>query len=364
MPYTDQREVEEVAAVLASGYLTQGSKVAQFERLIGGLIGSRHTFAVSSCTTALHLSLVALGIAPGDEVLVPDFTFPATANVVVQQGARPVLVDVRADTFCLDVADLAGRITSRSRAIIPVHAFGLSADMDAVLALAREYNLAVVEDAACALGSRYHGRACGTLGDLGCFSFHPRKSITTAEGGLIATNRDDLADRIAVLRNHGGVRGEYYYRFEEAGFNYRMSDVHAAIGIAQMEKWEGIIERKRALVQRYRDLLKGVVGVTPPQEPQGYYHTYQSYVITLDEGIDRDRLIAAMREHRVETTLGTYALHVQPYFQRTYGYRTGDLPNSYRLFRQSLALPLYPQMRADEMEQVVWVLRKCLQQAG
>ena len=362
VPYTDEREIEEVARVLATGYLTQGPKVAEFEGMIARLIGSRYAFAMSSCTTALHLALVALGIGPGDEVLVPDFTFPATANVVVQQGARPVLVDVRTDTYNLDLGDLESRYTSRVRAVIPVHAFGLSADMEPLMGFARRHGLAVLEDAACALGATYRGRFCGTIGDLGCFSFHPRKSITTGEGGMIVTGDEALAGRIRLLRSHGGVRpeGAAYFEFEAAGFNYRLSDLQAAVGVAQMGKFAWVLERKRELARQLTGLLRTVKGVTPPVEPDGYMHTYQSYVVMLDEAVDRDTVIAAMRRRDVETTLGTYALHAQPFFRRTYGYAAGDLPASYRVFRHSLTLPLYAQMEADDPERVVEALESAI----
>jgi perosamine synthetase len=362
VPYTDEREIEEVARVLATGYLTQGPKVAEFEGMIARLVGSRHAFAMSSCTTALHLALVTLGIGPGDDVLVPDFTFPATANVVVQQGARPVLVDVRTDTYNLDLRDLESRLTPGVRAVIPVHAFGLSADMEPLMEFARRHGLAVLEDAACALGATYRGRFCGTIGDLGCFSFHPRKSITTGEGGMIVTGDGALAERIRLLRSHGGVRpeGGAYFAFEAAGFNYRLSDLQAAVGVAQMGKFEWVLKQKRELAHQLTGSLRTVNGVTPPVESEGYLHTYQSYVVMLDEAIDRDQVIAAMRRRDVETTLGTYALHAQPFFRRTYGYAAGDLPASYRVFRQSLTLPLYPQMRPGDLERVVEALESSI----
>jgi dTDP-4-amino-4,6-dideoxygalactose transaminase len=368
VPYTDEREIEEVARVLATGYLTQGPKVAEFEGMIARLIGSRYAFAMSSCTTALHLALVAEGIGPGDDVLVPDFTFPATANVVVQQGARPILVDVRTDTYNLNLGDLDARLTPGTRAIIPVHAFGLPADMAGLMEFARTHSLAVIEDAACALGAVYRNRFCGAMGDLGCFSFHPRKSITTGEGGMIVTDDESLAERIRLLRSHGGVRreGATYFEFEAAGFNYRMSDLQAAVGVAQMGKLEWVLQRKRELAGQLTALLGGgaVTGVTPPVEPEGCLHTYQSYVVMLDDALDRDGVIAAMRQRDIETTLGTYALHAQPYFRRSYGYTAGDLPGSHRVFRQSLTLPLYPQMEPGDLERIVEALESVIAEVG
>jgi len=364
IPFTDDRELEEIAQVLSTGYLTQGPKVAEFERLIGELLGSRYNFAMSSCTTALHLALVALDIGPGDDVLVADFTFPATANVVVQQGARPILVDVDLNTYTISADDLEAHITPQTRAIIPVHAFGLAANMNAVMAIAHRHDLRVIEDAACALTARCHNQICGTIGDLGCFSFHPRKSITTGEGGMIVTNNEDLAQRIALLRSHGGVRGEFYFQFEAAGFNYRMSDIQAAVGVAQMRKLEWIMTRKRELAAQLSVMLSAVNGVTPPIEPPGYFHTYQSYVVMLDKAVERDEVIAAMRRRGIETTLGTYALHTQPFFQKTYGYAAGDLPHSFTIFRHSLTLPLYPQMTSIDVEQIVTALAESLNEVA
>ena len=351
-PWTGDDELDEVAGVLKSGHLTQGPKVAEFEAMVAEATGRRHAVAASSCTTAMHLALVALGIGPGDEVLVPDFTFPATANVVVQQGAVPVLVDVEPDTYNMDPLDLARRITARTRAVMPVHLFGLSADLDPCLELAREHGLAVIEDAACALGATYKARACGTLGDVGCFSFHPRKVITTGEGGMVVTDDPALAERLRLFLSHGGVRAGGRFTFEEAGFNYRLSDVHAALGVAQMRRLREILARRRSLAARMTGLLAEVPGVNPPVEPPWAGHAFQAYVATLDEGIDRDGVVAALRAEGIESTIGTYALSAQPFFARAYGYAEGRLPCSAATARQSLALPLFPQMSEAQVDRV------------
>lgn len=359
-PYTDEAEIDEVRAVLASGYLTQGPKVAEFEALIAERVGVRHTFAVTSATTALHLSLVALGIGHGDEVLVPDFTFPATANVVVQQGAVPVLVEIDLDTFGVNAEDLERKVSARTRAIMPVHAFGLSADMGPVMEIADRHGLAVVEDAACALGARYHGRACGSIGTVGCFSFHPRKSITTGEGGMIATADDALAARIALLRSHGGIRENGRFTFEAAGFNYRLSDILAAVGVAQTRKLDQLLAARQRAAGWYARALSGTSGVQLPTEPDWGAHTYQSYVVLLDAALDRDAIIATLRQDGIESTLGTYALHAQPYFSRTLGMRPGDLPGSFRAFRSSLALPLHAGLEQADVDYVAERLQSAI----
>lgn len=359
-PQTDDAELTEIAEVLASGTLTQGPKVEELERMVAAVVGTEHAFAVTSATTALHLSLVALGIGPGDEVLVPDFTFPATANVVVQQGATPVLVDIDLETFAMDADDLARRVTPRARAIMPVHPFGLCADMDPILAVAERGGLPVIEDAACALGATYHGRQAGSMGLAGCFSFHPRKSITTGEGGMITTSDGPLADRIRLLRSHGGVREQGRFTFEAAGFNYRLSDILAAVGVAQMRKLDAFLAARRRIAAAYDDALTSMHGLRRPVTPAWAAHTYQSYVVLLDEGIDRDGVIAALKAGGIETTLGTYALHAQPFFARTYDLRPGALPNSHRAFTGSLALPLHGGMSDDDVARVVDRLRIAL----
>jgi dTDP-4-amino-4,6-dideoxygalactose transaminase len=359
-PQTDEAEIEEIRGVMQSGYLTQGPKVAEFERLIAERIGAPHTFATTSATTALHLTLAALGLGPGDEVLVPDFTFPATANVVVQQGATPILVDIDLATFAMDPDDLASKVTSRSRAVMPVHPFGLPADMDPILGVAAASGLAVIEDAACALGAEYHGRPVGSIGMAGCFSFHPRKSITTGEGGMIATADDGLAERIRLLRSHGGIRQGGRFVFEDAGFNYRLSDILAAVGVAQLRKLDEMLRVRRGAAARYDRALAGEAGVVIPTTPPGLTHTYQTYAVLLDAQIDRDAVIARLASEGIETTLGTYALHAQPFFARSFGCAPGDLPNSYRAFMSSLALPLHAGIGAGQVAEVVDALKAAI----
>jgi len=318
--------------------------------------------AVTSATTALQLSLAALGVGPGDEVLVPDFTFPATANVVVQQRAQPVLVDIDPATFAMAPADLAAKITARSRAIIPVHPFGLPADMGPIMELAEDHDLAVIEDAACALGAEYAGQPAGSIGLAGCFSFHPRKSITTGEGGMITTSNDAFANRVGLLRNHGGARSGGRYLFEEAGFNYRLSDILAAVGVAQMRKLDLMLEARRRAAAWYDAALDsaGLESLQRPRVPEGRLHTYQSYVVMLGPQVDRDGVIARLAAAGIETTLGTYALHAQPFFARTYGFSPGDLPHSFRAFSSTLALPLHPGIGLSEVELVVAQLTSAL----
>ena len=361
VPTTGEEELREIAAVLESGFLTQGPKVVEFENAVKAVTGSRHGFAMSSATTALHLCLVALGIAPGDEVLVSDLTFPASGNVIIQQGAVPVCVDVLPDTYAMDAADLERRITPRSRAVMVVHPFGLSADMDPILEICRRHGLPLIEDAACSLGALYRGKPSGTMGTMGCYSFHPRKSVTTGEGGMIVTEDDTLAQRIQLLRSHGGRRAEVGLEFMDAGFNYRMSDVLAALGVAQMRRLDWLLAGKRERATQLSARLREIPGLQLPVEPADCVHSWQSYVCVLEAGRDQRAVIQRVRENGVECTLGTYAMHSQPAFQSRYGHRPGDLPVSWHLQQHTLTLPLYPQMTDADLDLVARAVRTALE---
>lgn len=347
---------DELRAVIESGWLTTGPKIQEFERLIAETVGARHAITATSATTALHLVLAAAGIGPGDEVLVSDFSFPASANAVVQTGAVPVLVDCRPGAFDLDPADAAARVTSRTKAIMPVHPFGMPADIRAISALASRHSLLLVEDAACAIGAARDGLSCGGGMGAGCFSFHPRKLITTGEGGAVTTSDDALAARMRLLRSHGGTTGPAVgLQFVENGYNYRMSEVQAVLGIAQIKRLDAILADRRVTAARYRERLAGMNGVELPQFDSPGTGTFQSFVVMLDDGIDRDATVKRLRESGVETTLGTYAQHSHPAFAR-FGYRAGDLPHSLRAQRQSLTLPLLPGMRVGDIDTVVAAL--------
>jgi len=351
-PDIGKKETKEVSKILKSEFLIQGENVEKFESRVAEYLNVKYAVAVSSGTAALHLSLVAMEIGKDDEVIVPDFTFPATGNVVALVGARPVLVDIDLKTYNIDPVEIEKSITSRTKAIIPVHLFGQSADMEPIIDIAKKHNLYIIEDAACALGAEYKGRKCGTMGDIGCFSFHPRKAITTGEGGMIVTNNTEIAERIRALRNHGVVNRNGEYKFEYAGFNYRMTDFRGAIGWIQMEKIDKIIGRRIELAKLYDSLLGNIDEVQPPFVANGNKHIYQSYVVLLDDQINRDAVIRKLKERGIETTIGTYALHCQPFYRKTYGFKEGELGNSYRVFKQGLCLPLYPQMEQKDIKKL------------
>jgi len=358
VPDIEEEEVAAAASVLRSGFLVQGPSVQAFEERVAAVVGTRYAVAVSSGTAALHLALLALGIGRGDEVIVPGFTHPATANVVEQTGARPVLVDIDLATFNVDPDALARAVGPRTKALLPVHLFGLPAEMDRILAEAAAHALPVIEDAACALGASYGGRCCGALGKVGCFSFHPRKVITTGEGGLLATDDDALAERLRRLRNHGqaleGGRG----RFLEAGLNYRMTDFQGAIGVAQMQRLPAIIERRAAVARMYGSALRSWPGVSLPAIAARARPVWQSYVVLLREGADRDAVQARLREDGIETTLGTYAVAAQPHYRHH-----PPLPRSFAAQQRSLALPLHTRLTDADVERVAAALRRAVDAA-
>lgn len=355
-PEIGDAEIDAVARVLRSGMLVQGANVAAFERSVAEYVGARHAVAVSSGTAALHLALLALGIGPGDEVLVPGFTFPASANVVELVGAMPVLVDIDLATFNVDPAALEAAVTSRTRAIMPVHLFGQAAEMDGVLAVARRHALKIVEDAACALGAVYRGRPCGTLSDAGCFSFHPRKVITTGEGGMVITGDATVADRIRALRDHGQVPGGHGFAF--AGFNYRLTDFQGALGVVQMSRLDGFLARRRALAALY-DRALDCVDVIRPAVPAHMCATWQSYVVLLPHGVDRDIVVKELRARDIETTVGTYALGAIERFAAG-----GTAPRSIDAWRRTLSLPMHTRMADEDVWRVADGLAATLRRAG
>ncbi|KPL19216.1 MAG: glutamine--scyllo-inositol aminotransferase [candidate division Zixibacteria bacterium SM23_81] len=359
-PQIGQEEIKEVSKVLGSGFLVQGKNVEKFETKVAEYLKVKYAIAVSSGTAALHLSLMALGIKEGDEVILPDFTFPATGNVVALVGAKPILVDIDLKTYNIDPTKIEENITPQTKAVIPVHEFGQAADIDSILAIAGKYDLSTIEDAACALGAESKGRKCGTLGDIGCFSFHPRKAITTGEGGMVVTNSKQLAEKARALRNHGMAIKEGRNSFEYAGFNYRMTDFQGAMGWIQIKKLDEIIEKRRALASSYNALLKDLKEIQTPFEKAGNKHIYQSYVVLLNKQIKRDNIIRKLRERGIETTIGTYCLHCQPFYRKNYSYRDGQFKNSSTAFKQSLCLPLHIKLKPVDARKVKDLLLKTI----
>jgi perosamine synthetase len=368
LPVTGIEEWEAIKEPLMSGWLTSGPKVSEFEKLFAEKHGVKHAIAVTSATTALHLAMVALDVKPGDEVIVPAFTWVATANVVMHQGAKVVFADIDPATFNIDPKDLKKRITKRTKAIIPVHLFGLCADMDAIKQVAGEIPL--VEDAACAAGSALNGKFAGGLGTLGCFSFHPRKSITTGEGGMVTTNDDALAEVISSLRNHGasiseeqrhhGPKPYILAEFDKVGYNYRMTDLQGAVGVVQLKKLDQFINERQLWAEYYIKELKDLKWLSLPEHPANYKHGWQSFVTLIDEKTaphSRNDIMEILQQKGISTRPGTHAVHMLDFYKRTFGYSPSDYPGAQKANDYSMAIPLHNRMVEDDYKYVVYVLK-------
>jgi perosamine synthetase len=364
IPLLGREEEEAIAAVVRTGWVAQGPRVAEFERIVAEYCGVREAVALSSCTAALHLSLLALGIGAGDEVICPSMSFIATANAIRHAGATPVFADVDASTYNLDPDATEAVITPRTRAILLVHQIGLPADIDRFQSLAAKHGLKIVEDAACALGSRYRGRPIGGHCEMACFSFHPRKLITTGEGGMITTNNASHANTLRLLRQHGmsvpdTVRHAASQVITESylfvGYNYRMTDLQAAMGIEQMKRLEEILRRRRELASRYREALNRHPWLKPPYVPEFADFNYQSYAVqlTAKAPISRDELMQRLLDQRIATRRGIMLSHAEPAYA---GYSVAKLPQSEAASSRSILLPLYPQMTDAEQDTVLAAL--------
>ncbi|MGD1845993.1 MAG: DegT/DnrJ/EryC1/StrS family aminotransferase [Salibacteraceae bacterium] len=363
-PVLGEEEWQSLKGPLESGWVTQGPKVREFENLFGEKHSVKHAMATTSCTTALHLALAALGVGPGDEVLVPAFTWVSTANVVLYCGATPVFVDIDPKTMNIDPRDIAHRITDKTKAIIPVHLFGLCADMDAIREAAP--GLAIVEDGACAAGATYKGTPAGALGDMGCFSFHPRKSVTTGEGGMLTTNRDDLADLANQMRNHGATISEEQRHhgpkpyilpdFNLLGFNYRMTDLQGAVGVVQMGKLDSFINERNEWAQYYKRELADLEWLQTPEVPEGNRHGWQSFATLVDESkspCSRNEMMEKLQAKGISTRPGTHAVHMLHLYAEKYSLKPEDYPGARLVNDCSMAIPLHNRMSAEDYAYVV-----------
>lgn len=368
LPVTGEEEWQAVKDPLYSGWLTAGPKVREFENLFAERHKVKHAIAVTSATTALHLAVVALGINEGDEVIVPAFTWVSTANIVLYQKAKVVFVDVDPVTFNLDTKDLKRKITSKTKAIIPVHLFGLCADMDEIKKIAG--NIPLIEDGACAAGSGYKGTPAGGLGTIGCFSFHPRKSVTTGEGGMVTTNDDSLAEIIRSLRNHGasiseeerhhGPRPYILPEFNLVGFNYRMTDLQGAVGVVQLKKLDKFIDERAKWAAYYKENLKDVKWLRLPNEDKDYKHGWQSYVTFVDESkikISRNEIMEQLQQKGISTRPGTHAVHMLKYYKDNFGLKADDFPGARDANNLSMAIPLHNRMSKEDYDYVIHSLK-------
>jgi dTDP-4-amino-4,6-dideoxygalactose transaminase len=381
-PSLGEEEAQALLRPLETGWVVQGPHVSEFEERFAGYIGAEHGVASTSCTTALHLATAILGLKPGQEVIVPAFTWVSSANVVEYMGATPVFCDIDLATFNVDVGRIEQLITERTAGIMAVHLFGLCAEMGPLEEIAREHELWIVEDAACGFGAWQGGRHAGTFGDIGAFSFHPRKSITTGEGGMLTTASLDWAEEARALRDHGGdrtdlsrhedPRGFLLSDFSRLGYNYRMTDLQAALGCAQMDRADEILDERRRRAAIYDDQLRNLDWLVTPSTPEDNVHGYQSYVClfrpeepTLENldrlGERRNRVMAEMEDRGIATRQGTHAAALTAYYAGKYGIARDQFPRSAIAERLSLALPLFPDMTDEEQELVISELRRAFE---
>ncbi len=369
LPVIGEDEWQAVREPLMSGWVTQGPKVAEFEKLFAEKHGVHNALAVTSCTTGLHLILAALGVGPGDEVIVPAFTWVATANVVLYCGATPVFVDVSRETFNIDVTQIADKVTARTKAIIAVHLFGLCAEIDEIKTVIPE-GVAIIEDAACGAGALYNKQSAGSLGTAASFSFHPRKSITTGEGGMVTTNDSLLADRMNQMRNHGATLSEEQRHhgprpyilpdFNLLGFNYRMTDVQGAIGLVQLKKLEELINERAKWAKWYLDELSSIEWLHLPKEPDNGRHGWQSFVTYVHPDkapMARNEIMDQLQKLGVSTRPGTHAVHILGLYQEQFGFKPEDFPGARDCDANTMAIPLHNKMTADDYEYVVNAIR-------
>jgi len=361
-------EIRAVSEVIRSGWLTMGAKTFEFERQFARYVGASHAVAVSSCTAALHLALETVGVRRDDEVLVPTTTFTATAEVVTYLGAKPVLVDVDPLTLNADPLDIERKITDRTKAIIPVHFAGMPCDMTEILELAAQHELHVIEDAAHSLPASYKGKRIGTVSELTAFSFYATKTITTGDGGMITTENPEYAHRLQVMRLHGIARdawkrysaeGSWFYEVLENGFKYNLTDLQAALGVVQLEKCDAMYMARLRIAQRYSSAFQSIESLQIPLVPPERESSWHLYVLRLNLDqlrIDRNQFIRELTDRGIGTSVHFIPLHLQPVYRRDYQYKLGDLPVAEREYQRSLSLPIYPGMREDEVEQVIWAV--------
>lgn len=367
--WIDEDDITAVTAVLRSDWLTTGPNVPEFETAFAGFVGAREAVAVSNGTAALHAAMHALGIGPGDEVIVPVMTFAASANCVVYQGGTPVFADVQADTLLIDPDDVAAKITARTKAIVAVDYAGQPCDYERLHTLARQHGLKLVADACHAIGGAYREMPVGTLADLSTFSLHPVKHITTGEGGVIITHDDEMARRMRVFRNHGittdhrqrAEQGAWFYEMVELGYNYRLTDFQCALGLSQLRKLPGWVARRQAIARTYDAAFAGLTAVTPLTTRPEVSHAYHLYVVRFDLSqltVDRNTLFQALRTEGMGVNLHYIPVHLHPFYRQRLGTRPGMCPAAEAAYAEIMSLPIFPQMSDEDVQDVITAVSK------
>lgn len=365
LPLIEEDDIAEVVDTLKSGWLAKGPKTMEFEKQFAEYVGTKYAVALNSCTAALHLSLVAAGIGAGDEVLTTPMTFAASANVVIHTGAEPVFVDIDPVTMNIDPKKIREKITSRTKAIIPVHIAGHPCEMDEIMAIAREHNLFVLEDAAHAVYTQYKGKTIGSMGDATAFSFYATKNLVTGEGGMVTTNNEALYNKIRIMSTHGMSRnawnryaasGSWYYEILTPGYKDNMSDIMAGLGVSQLAKLERMQGIRRELVELYNAEFAKMPELEVPVELEYARHAWHLYIIKLNLdklSIDREKFIEELKEEKIGTSVHFIPLHMHPYYRDKYGYKPEDFPVAKGVFERIISLPLYPKMSRQDAKDVV-----------
>lgn len=371
-PLIEQAEIDEVVTSLKSGWLGTGPKVHKFEEMFKEYKGVKYAMALNSCTAALHLSMLAIGIKPGNEVILPSMTFASTANAVIHAGGKPILVDCEKDTMNMDPEDIERQITPKTKAIIPVYFAGRPCNMDRIVDIANKHNLKIIEDAAHAIEAEYNGKKTGTFGDIGCFSFYVTKNIITGEGGMAITNVEEYANKIKRLSFHGICKDKLHsssdkkykhYQVIDRGFKLTMMDIQAAIGIHQLPRVEKYWERRKEIWERYNEAFKDLPVFIPAPIPNGVKHSYHLYTLLLDIdklNITRDEFLFEMAKRNIGVGVHYIALHLQPYYQQKYGYKQGDFPNADWISDRTVSIPLSAKLTDNDVQDVINTVREII----
>jgi dTDP-4-amino-4,6-dideoxygalactose transaminase len=369
LPDIDDTEFDEIKESLASGWVTTGPKVRRFEAEFAAAVGAKHAIAVNSCTAAMHLALEAIGLRRGDEVITTPYTFAATAEVIRYFDARPVLVDVDAESLNMRPDALAAAISARTRAIIPIHIAGLPAELDAIQDLARQHDLPIIEDAAHAFPCAYKGRPIGSLSQFTCFSFYATKTITTGEGGMICTDDDRWAERCRIMALHGiskdawkryTAEGSWYYEIVAPGYKYNMTDIAAGMGLAQLRKAERMWQRRQAIAARYNQAFADLPALQLPHDRADCQHAWHLYMLRLNLEqltIDRARFADELKQRNIGISVHFIPLHIHPYYRDTYAYQPKDFPTAYGEYLREISLPIYSKMSDQDVQDVIDVVR-------
>lgn len=363
--WIDEDDIQAVVEVLRSDYLTTGPKIEEFEQMVADYVGAKYAVAVSNGTAALHVACLSAGIEPGDEVITTPITFAASANCVLYCGGKPIFADIDPKTYNIDPSDIRKKITSRTKAIIPVHLAGQPCDMDAIHQIAEEYHLIVVEDGAHALGAEYKGKKIGSLSEMTTFSFHPVKPITTGEGGMIMTNDENLYQKLRLFRSHGITRdpsllqkpeGAWYYEQQLLGYNYRITDIQCALGISQMKKLERFIGRRRELAHRYDAALNGCDDIILPSQLDGTRSGWHLYIIQI-KNRNRKEIFEALQSEGIGVNVHYIPVYKHPYYQKN-GYENVYCENAENLYAHMMSLPLYPSLSNEEQDKIIQYIKK------